>query len=85
MTNNQNAIRAYVVVVVLLAVASVAVSNHTAPVSFATLDLWDVFGFFLLGLVLELAEHRLATGEARGSIAFIVYMGATISSDTAPS
>ncbi len=40
---------------------------------------WDgVLAFFVLGVVLQLSQHKLAIGSATGSIAFIVYMGAVL-------
>lgn len=40
--------------------------------------LWGVTAFLALGLLLQLAEHRLAVGTAAGSIAFIVYLGSAL-------
>jgi len=37
-----------------------------------------VLAFCTLGILLQLAEHRLAVGTATGSIAFIVYLGAAL-------
>ena len=34
--------------------------------------------FLLIALLLDVAEHRLALGEATGSIAFVVYIGAAL-------
>lgn len=40
--------------------------------------MWGVAAFLGLGLLLQLAEHRLTVGSAAGSIAFIVYLGSAL-------
>ncbi len=79
MPKNEIAIRFYVAGFVILALLSVVAAGSVVPVHLETLPLVDVFAFFALALSLELAEYRLSTGDARGSIAFIVHMGTTVS------
>ncbi|MFQ5551880.1 MAG: hypothetical protein ACE5FJ_11655, partial [Gemmatimonadales bacterium] len=70
--------RLYVALILLLAATStLAVVGVAVPYELG--DEWiAIVAFFVLAIALELAEHRLATGHARGSIAFIVYMGSVI-------
>lgn len=42
-------------------------------------DMWDgTVAFFVLGVFLQLAEHRLSVGPATGSIAFMVYLASLL-------
>jgi putative nucleotidyltransferase with HDIG domain len=79
MQKKETAIQLYVGAFVVLAAASIGFAGYVIPVRLDDLQLGSFVGFFVFALLLELAEYRLATGEARGSIAFIVHMGATIS------
>lgn len=73
-------VRIYVAAVVVLAAAALAavtVADLSRPISegFSVLAL---VVFIAMGLVLEVAEHPLATGHAGGTIAFIIFMGAIV-------
>lgn len=71
------AVRIYIAVTVVVAVmafAGVAGFDPNFPGD-ARADLAGLVVFFLVGLMLELAEHRLAV-SASGSISFIVYLAA---------
>lgn len=73
-------IRAYVWAVILSGAGALywAAANEGASLDRLP-DVWPgVAAFFVLGLLLQLAEHRLAVGTATGSIAFIIYMGAAL-------
>ena len=73
------AIQAYVAATCVVAVVSIwiAVSSELAT-THVHVD-WDsLLAWLALAVALELAKHQLAVGHARGSIAFIVYMGAIV-------
>jgi putative nucleotidyltransferase with HDIG domain len=73
------AIQAYVAatcaaagIAICVAVSSELTASHLS-VEFDSLFVW-----LTLAVGLELAKHKLVVGEVRGSIAFIVYMGAVV-------
>jgi putative nucleotidyltransferase with HDIG domain len=73
-------VRAYVVFVVVLAIATVVASAYVDR--FGTLsyphDLLGLATFLAVGLGLELSHHKLVMGSVTGSIAFIVYLPAAV-------
>lgn len=73
-------VRLYAWCVILLGAglfAIAAYSDRMLVLQFA--QNWSgVVIFFLLGIVLQLTQHKLAVGPATGSIAFIVYMSAVL-------
>ena len=73
-------VRVYVAAAMLVGVAAVFLSGWLEALSSANveLDLAGLLVFALVGLGLELGEHRLALGSATGSIAFIIYIAAAL-------
>ena len=67
---------------ILLALASLAWSTRfaleSAPSPGSHSAIVGIGAFVGLGLLLQLAEHRLSVGPVAGSIAFIVYLGSAL-------
>ena len=73
-------VRAYVWVIILAAAAGLSWSAHirVAPPAGSHGALTGIVAFTVLGLLLQLAEHRLTVGSAAGAIAFIVSLCAAL-------
>ncbi len=73
-------VKLYVAAIVLLGTAAFCWSAIQSPLPPENTPnaIGGAIAFAVLGLLLQLGEHRLTVGSARGSIAFIVYLGATL-------
>lgn len=67
-------LRAYVALIVALGAAALVLSTFFQPGFSAGGPVAGLLVFGSVALGLDLAEHRLAMGQAKGSIAFIMYM-----------
>lgn len=78
--STQRGIRLYVGAIVLLGTGAFCWSALQAPSLPQGVPnaVTGAIAFAVLGLFLQLGEHRLAVGSAHGSIAFIVYLAATL-------
>lgn len=74
------AVKLYVAAVVLMGTAAFCWSAIQSPLppEGTPNPVAGAIAFAVLGLLLQLGEHRLSVGTATGSIAFIVYLGATL-------
>ena len=77
-------IQLYVGCMVFLASMALGAAWFVFPYDTVPVPLGSLLVFLVLGLGLELAEHRLATGEAKGSIAFVVYLGTIVAFGAVP-
>jgi putative nucleotidyltransferase with HDIG domain len=70
-------VRAYVAVIVVLAIAAIAASVmlEIAASNQQALSVLGILAFVGLGFGLQLAELRLAVGTVHSSISFIIYIG----------
>ena len=78
-TSMKPAVRIYIAAVILLAggaVVAAAIMDPSFPANWGN-HAAGIFGFLVVGILLELAEHRLAV-SASGSIAFIIYLAACL-------